>query len=210
MLLGDTFRPDGRLAQSCAKPATMRELKHPIALFVGAVLVAVGVGVGVVAATQTQTVYGPSWGRFSVAFPSRVQEQSVRYMAQTAVAYDSSVIYEVQNPILHGRTAIEDHVSALHVSEDVSRHDLREMVRRQPGPFPLPLPSQHTEQVNGFLSLRGGPLCAQNLCEELLIVVRNRTMWVLWAISFLGLGPVENFVIRSSPSGSSRDLSWSD
>lgn len=50
----------------------MRELKHPIALFLIAVLVVIGIGVGVVAATTHEKIYGPPWGRFTVAFPGRV------------------------------------------------------------------------------------------------------------------------------------------
>ena len=46
----------------------MRKFRHPIAVFVVAVLAVVGIGVGVVAATTSQRVYGPSWGRFTVAF----------------------------------------------------------------------------------------------------------------------------------------------
>jgi len=47
----------------------VRTIRHPITMFVTAILVVIGIGVGVVAATTSQKVYGPSWGRFSVAFP---------------------------------------------------------------------------------------------------------------------------------------------
>jgi hypothetical protein len=46
----------------------MRKLRHPIATFVVTVLMVIGVGVGVVVTTTGQRVYGPSWGRFTVAF----------------------------------------------------------------------------------------------------------------------------------------------
>ena len=52
----------------------MRTIRHPITMFVTAILVVIGIGVGVVAATTSQKVYGPSWGRFSVAFPGRVNQ----------------------------------------------------------------------------------------------------------------------------------------
>jgi len=46
----------------------MRKLRHPITAFVVAVLAVIAVGVGVVGVTETSKVYGPSSGRFSVAF----------------------------------------------------------------------------------------------------------------------------------------------
>ena len=52
----------------------MRPIRHPIAIFVVAVLVVIGIGVGVVAATMNQKVYGPSWGRFTAAFHGRVYD----------------------------------------------------------------------------------------------------------------------------------------
>jgi hypothetical protein len=50
-------------------------------MFVIVVLVVIGIGVGVVAATTNQRIYGPSWGRLSVAFTGRVYE----YRGRTSV-----------------------------------------------------------------------------------------------------------------------------
>lgn len=47
----------------------MRTLRHPITVFIVTILIVIAVGVGIAAITQTSKVYGPSWGRFSVAFP---------------------------------------------------------------------------------------------------------------------------------------------
>lgn len=179
----------------------MRKLRHPIAVFVVTVLVVIGIGVGVVVATTNQKVYGPSWGRFTVAFSSRVQEQP---LTQTVFNYDSSVIYEGRNPFLHGRIAIDDHVTTYQVSEDVSGDYLREAALGYQGALPVPLPSeprQDTEHVNGFRFLRLGPSCARTFCEGVWIVVQNRTTWVLTATSFLGLGPVSAFLNSFQPIG---------
>ena len=56
----------------------MRPIRHPIGVFVVAVLTVVGIGVGVVAATTHQKVYGPPSGRFTAAFPGRVYESDSR------------------------------------------------------------------------------------------------------------------------------------
>ena len=48
-------------------------LKHPITVFIIAVLAVVAIGVGVMAGTQTSKVYGPSWGRFTASFPGRMR-----------------------------------------------------------------------------------------------------------------------------------------
>jgi hypothetical protein len=46
-------------------------------MFVVIVLVVIAVGVGVLAATTSRTVYGPSWGRFTAAFPGPADGQSL-------------------------------------------------------------------------------------------------------------------------------------
>jgi hypothetical protein len=50
----------------------VRTVRHPLTMFVMAALSVIGIGVGVVAATTKPNVYGPSWGRFTAAFPGRV------------------------------------------------------------------------------------------------------------------------------------------
>lgn len=52
----------------------MRAVRHPITMFLMAILVVIGIGVGVLAATTSQKVYGPSWGRFTAAFTGHVYE----------------------------------------------------------------------------------------------------------------------------------------
>ena len=64
----------------------MRTVQHPIAMFVIVVLVVIAIGAGVVAVTTNQKVYGPSWGRFTVAFPGRVYQ----YRGHTSVTGGSS------------------------------------------------------------------------------------------------------------------------
>lgn len=161
---------------------SVRKLRHPVAVFVTVILVVIAIGVGI------------KW----------CAGAACKVHGQTAVAYGSSVIYRGQNPILHGRTAIVDHVSAQYLSEVVYRHDLGEMVLGDKGAFPVPPPREpreDTEQVNGFLFLRLGPLCAQTFCEEILVVAQKRTIWVLTAWSFVGSGPVQAFMDSFQPIG---------
>ena len=56
----------------------MRTARHPIVLFIVAVLVVIGIGVGVVTVTQTSKIYGPPGARFTMVFPSRVGEKYMR------------------------------------------------------------------------------------------------------------------------------------
>ena len=50
----------------------MRELKHPTALFVVAVLFVIGIGVGIVSLNPLPPVYGPAGGTFTADFPPPV------------------------------------------------------------------------------------------------------------------------------------------
>jgi hypothetical protein len=176
----------------------MRKLKHPITLFVVAVLVVIGVGVGVVAAVQTQTVYGPSWGRFTVAFPGRVYEERLP-AAQAAMNVNYYSYGSYAGWTGHG-VPISDAVSAHHIPKVYPSHYLRELVLELKGAFPVP-PTESTEHINGFLLTRLGPLCESTFCEEALIALHNRTYWVVSATSSGRFGPVEAFLDSFQPIG---------
>src|SRR5579863_9103098 len=68
----------------------MRTLRHPIVVFVTAVLVVISIGVGIVAGTQTSKVYGPQWGQFTVNFPAVPMVDPPGYPDHTWLAYKLS------------------------------------------------------------------------------------------------------------------------
>src|ERR1035437_4105331 len=144
------------------------------------VLVAIAIGVGVTAATTSERVYGPPGARFTVAFPSRVQEQSLKLPALDAgMDYYSDGPYTGRPP---NESSISNGVSAQYISNGVSSHGLRALVLRFNGGLGFPfwrLLKETTEQINGFLLTRLGPLCEETLCIEVLIVVHNRALWIL-------------------------------
>ena len=178
----------------------MRTVRHPLVMFVVAVLVVIGVGVGVVAVTTNQKVYGPPWGRFTVAFPGPVYEESFRPpVPQPAMEYFSSGGWHSARSRLPG-FSIAESVSAEHVRVHESAQDLREMFIELKGGIPE-LPTEHTQQVNGFLLTRLGPYCQGHFCQEVLVVSHKRTSWILSAGSLVGLGPVEAFVDSFGPIG---------
>jgi hypothetical protein len=175
----------------------MRKLNHPIAVFVVAVLVVIGIGVGVVAAVQTSKIYGPSWGRFTAAFPGRVYGGEGLSTGQLAgnVYFHSSESYAGRA----GRPGvlITDGVSAHQILEPQQVSELVLEVKRT---FPVRL-TESTEHINGFLTTRLGPIWVQRSCDEVLIVVHNRTCWFLSATSSVGCGSVVAFMDSFEPIG---------
>jgi hypothetical protein len=146
-------------------------------MFIVGVLAFIAIGVGVVAVTTNQKVYGPPGARFTVTFPGRVYEPLIRLHGP-----DADMDY-VSNGPYTGRPSnesnIEDSVDAEFISNGVSPYDLRELVlKARSVDFPF-APRESTEQVNGFLLTRLGPLCDDFFCEEVLIVMHNRAIWVL-------------------------------
>jgi hypothetical protein len=110
----------------------IRELKHPIALFVPAVLVAIAAGVGVTAAITTSEVYGPPGARFTVAFPGRVGEQHLNLLHDTGIDYYSGA------HCLSGsanESSLEDAVDAQYVSTGTSFEGLRDLTVSVRGAF---------------------------------------------------------------------------
>src|ERR1035437_7353993 len=95
------------------------------------VLVAIAIGVGVTAATTSERVYGPPGARFTVAFPSRVQEQSLKLPALDAgMDYYSDGPYTGRPP---NESRDSNGVSAQYISNGVSSHGLRALVLRFKG-----------------------------------------------------------------------------
>ncbi len=180
--------------------STVGRLRHPIATFIMAVLVVIGIGVGVVAATTNQKVYGPFWGRFTVAFPGPVYEESFRPpVPQPAMEYYSLGGWHSARSRLPG-FSIAEAVSAEHVRLRVSAQDFRNVFVELKDGIPV-LPTKHTQQVNGFLLTRLGPQCQGHSCQEVLVVSHNGTSWILSTLSLVGLGPMEAFMDSFQPIG---------
>ena len=119
----------------------MRTVQHPIAMFVIVVLVVIAIGAGVVAVTTNQKVYGPSWGRFTVAFPGRVYQYrghtSMTGGSSGATSFQSTLEfpfeYSIANRLAHARASTTLNVYA-HAMPGGDRAAAEGLAQRLVGP----------------------------------------------------------------------------
>jgi hypothetical protein len=195
----------------------MRKLKHPIAMFVVAVLVVIGVGVGVVAATTNQRIYGPSWGRFSVAFTGHVYE----YRGHTSVtggpsgpsAFPSTLTLEfpfeystASSPAIFCGVGVacypnELDASVLHVSGEPRNVAVQQMgsalVKTD---FGAGVPEVR-QNANGLSVDTIGPQRTNDQCRGAEVVSNGRALWYLLAFSKGPASTVEDFLASFQPIG---------
>jgi len=194
----------------------MRKVKHPIAVFVVAVLAVIGIGVGVVAASTSKPVYGPSWGRFSAAFSGSVhvarsgpvasaaEDDPLRYLTTYyyanqhfngwfAYAPLSGVIFPV------GLRA----VTVTEVSREGrgSRSAMR-LIARGAGGYLGGHGVRNSEQVaNGLRVVTLGPRCSYGDCYAAKIVSNGRVEWNVLASANGPASVVEGFLDSFQPIG---------
>ena len=191
----------------------MRTIRHPITMFVTAILVVIGIGVGVVAATTSQKVYGPSWGRFSVAFPGRVNQ----YPGHLTVTFasgssDSSPFRSTMTLRFTDFTYSNDYsgwVGYAPMPGVLAQSDLRVSV--EPGiavrmvvgsvrkAFPGVLEDQ--QHADGFSVVTFGPRCESGLCSAAEVVSNGRVLWYLLAFSSRPAIAVQGFLDSFQPIG---------
>ena len=190
----------------------VHKLKHPIVAFVAAVLVVIAAGVGIVAGTTNQKVYGPPWGRFSVVFSGRVNEQrylpllgilpngtavilptDVRFLAfgnfTGWTGYQPLTIVDL-NTVWIERVPQARLTATLRQLVIVVKHGFRPM---QVTPV--------EQNANGVSVVTFGPRCVGSICQGALMVWKGRTLWILHASSPGRQSQVQGFLDSFEPIG---------
>ena len=198
----------------------VRKLHHPIATFVVTVLAIIAIGVGIVAATTNQKLYGPSWGRFSVAFSGRVYESQrlrsmtiggdlcgsmpLRSSSTQVVPPLSAFSYSNEQPVgwvsyvpLTGEISPSNR-RAVSVSVGVSA---RVVVRGEKCAFFKTGVIEHDQHANGLAITTVGPQCTSGQCRAAKVVSDGRVVWRLLAFSNGSPSTVERFLDSFQPIG---------
>ena len=211
-----------RVTRSCSTPsagtlATMRPVRHPIAIFVVSVLAVIGIGVGVVAATTHQKVYGPSWGRFSAAFTGRVHLVRSGPVASAPhgdpMRYINTYYYANQHfngwvgyGPLSGSIFPPDLravvVTEVARDEPGSRSVMRRLIADPQGGYLSAAGMRKTEEVaDGLRVITFGPRCRYGECEAELVVSNSRVAWDVLAASNGPASTVAGFIASFQPIG---------
>jgi hypothetical protein len=196
----------------------MRTVRHPITMFVVAVLVVIGIGVGVVAATTNQRMYGPSWGRFTAAFDGPVYVTQVYRKASVSSGLPSDVnsfLYSNQPhsgwvayaPLsgTFGPSFLQS-VSVGAASPLAGSRALRQTVRSVIEFSRAGVP-ESVRETSGFSITTIGPQCEGTLCMGAEVVLYGRVFWKVLAMS--GAGAIskdpasyaESFIASFQPIG---------
>jgi hypothetical protein len=185
----------------------MRTVRHPIAMFVIAVLVVIAIGVGVVAVTTNQKVYGPSWGRFTVAFQGRVYlvHEGTSLSTSTGPLTANIFIYSNKPYSWFGGAPLPGDFLAVRVETASSVLDNRSTV--QQGVAAVMWGSigtrvfEHEQDANGLTVITLGPQCAHGLCAGADVVFKGRVVWELLAFWNGPLNAVQGFLDSFQPIG---------
>jgi hypothetical protein len=186
----------------------MHNLKHPIAVFVLAVLAVIGVGVGVVAATTRQRVYGPSWGRFSAAFAGRVYEHqghpsvtigggsgdssalsTIATLALPTYSYSNQqhgdwVAYAPRSDTFY--PSFLQSVSVVAAVPLTGNGSLQQVVHAVKTVFFRAGVPESAQNTNGLSVTTIGPQCNGGMCIGARVVSNGQVVWDLLAISQMG------------------------
>lgn len=198
----------------------MRKLRHPITVFMMGVLVVIAIGVGVVVATTNQKVYGPFWGRFTVAFSGRLDvalsgpvtsassNDPMRYTSTFYYAnqpFNGWVAYAPLSNSLAQTSIVPPGLRAVVVTEvarDVpGSSSAKRLVADPPGGYlSVPGVSKDERVVNGLRVITLGPVCRDAHCDGELIVSNGRVAWDVLA-SNGSASNVESFLDSFQPIG---------
>jgi hypothetical protein len=194
----------------------MHRVRHPITMFVLAVLAVIGIGVGVIAATTTQKVYGPTWGQFTAAFDGPVYVTQVNRKASVSSGLPSDV-----NSFLYSNQPHSGWVAYAPLSFDPSflqsvsvgaasplpgNESLRQTVRSVIEYFRAGVP-ESVRETSGFSITTIGPQCEGTLCMGAEVVLYGRVLWKVLAMSGAGAiskdpaSYVESFIASFQPIG---------
>jgi hypothetical protein len=191
----------------------MRTVRHPLVMFVMAVLVVIGIGVGVVAATTSQKVYGPSWGRFTAAFTGRVYESqeppkvrvssgltdtfaSLSYANQPWSGWVAYAPLGIVGPSdLHVVTVTEGMSGILQSKTGLLRLVAADKTFLGPGT------TEDEASANGLTIITLGPECADGQCHAEMVVSNGQVSWDLLAFSNGSVSTVQGFLNSFEPIG---------
>jgi hypothetical protein len=179
-------------------------------------LVVIAIGVGVVAAVQAPRVFGPSWGRFAVAFSGRVD--LIHFGPIASASYGESLRYTTTfyyaNQHFNGWVAyapasgvmLPTDLRAVVVAE-VTRHArgselaTRQIAHPTGGFLSGTRPEKDRTVVNGLTVLALGPHCGYGQCQAEIVVSDGRVVWDVLAASNGPASTVEDFIDSFQPIG---------
>jgi hypothetical protein len=194
----------------------MRSVRHPITMFVVVVLAFIGIGVGVVAVTRAQKVYGPTWGRFTVAFSGQV----FRYPPHTSEAisdgssssaFESTVTLRFSD-FSYTTLRYFGWVAYAPLSGDAAASDgqtvsvakgkkMRQVVGDFRRIFSGPAVHEHEDRANGYSVTTIGPQCTKGECTVAEVVSNGQVLWDVFATSKGPVSTVESFIGSFHPIG---------
>lgn len=191
-------------------------LKHPITVFIIAVLAVVAIGVGVMAGTQTSKVYGPSWGRFTASFPGRMR---VIYSPPVPSASFGDPLrytttFDYANQRFNGWVAyapltgviLPADLRAVVVTE-VTRHvygsglAMRQIAHPTGGYLSGARAREDKTVVNGLTVVDFAPRCGYGQCQAEIVVSNGRVLWDVLAASNGPATTVGAFLASFAPIG---------
>jgi len=187
----------------------MREVRHPLVMFIVGVLAVIALGVGVLAATSNQNVYGPSWGRFTAAFPGRVYET---HSGLTAVQLDMGItLPKTENEFSYANQPLSDvkslnDVRFVSVTTGISailsnRARLLSGVAANKNANLGPGTTEDIRDANGLTFITLGPQCEKGVCGAMEIVFNRQVLWELLVLSNKSVGTVQGFLDSFAPIG---------
>jgi hypothetical protein len=198
---------------------TVRKLHHPIAMFIVAVLAVICIGVGVVAVTQTSKVYGPSWGRFSVAFRGRVYMFPGHTSVTVSGSNASSPVWStvtLEFPFEYSIASTPTTFCAVGVACDPNELDasVLRVTSGQPGVVAVhqmgsalakvdfaARVAEVEQNANSLSVIMIGPQCRDDQCRDAEVVSNGRVLWCLLAFSKGSVSTVEGFLASFQPIG---------
>jgi hypothetical protein len=171
------------------------------------VLAIIGIGVGVVASTTNQKLYGPSWGRFTVAFPGRVygfqtvQRGSNSMRSMSAASFDYATF--PQGWTGYAPLSIPNELDAVHgvAPRGTGSAFAGAVVRSAKNLYFHAGVAESVQAENGYVTTTIGPLCINSECKEIRVVTNDHAFWEVAAFSRAPVSTVESFIESFQPIG---------
>jgi len=198
---------------------TVRIVRHPITMFIVGVLAVIAVGVSIVAVTQTSKVYGPSWGRFTAAFPGRVYVHQGHTSVTISGSKGSSTVWSsitLESPFEYSTASTPAIFCTVGVSCYPNELDasVLQVTSGQSGDAAVQQMAsafvktdfgvgvaEVAQDANGLSVITIGPQCTDGQCRAAEVVSNGRVLWYLLAFSTGPASSVEDFLASFQPIG---------